>query len=78
MISPIQRDTADIIYAERNGVFIRETTSGTYFLVSDSFSKSKELISAVGRQAHICVYQKNIADYLSEKYCYKKCRNTLI
>ena len=72
MIFPIQRGTADIIYAERDGVFIRETESDVYFLVSDTFNRSKELTDGISRQSHICVYRKDIADYLYEKYNYKK------
>ena len=72
MIFPIQRGTAYIIYAEQDGVFIKDTESGVYMLASDNFVKSKELLDAAGRRAHICLYQKATADYYHEKYNHKK------
>ena len=71
-IFPIQGGTADILYAGQDGVFIRDAESGVSFLTLDDFNRSKELMDAAGRQTHICVYQKNTADYLSEKYGFKK------
>jgi len=72
MIGPIKSGTADIIYAGQDGVFMREEESGVYMLASSSFDKGKVLIDKVGRQSHVCVYRKDLADYLHEKYRYKK------
>ena len=72
MISPIKTDSAEIIYAGAEGVFIREAESGVYMLAADSFDKGKKLLDEVVRPAHICVYRKDIADYLYDKYGYRK------
>ena len=72
MILPIKRGTADIIYAGQDGVFIREMESDIYMMVSDDFDMGRDLMDGIGKQSHICVYRKDIADYLYEKYGYKK------
>lgn len=72
IIFSIKRGTADIIYAGCDGVFIKEAESGVYMLALDNFEKGKKLVNEIGKQAHICVYRKDIADYLYEKYGYKK------
>jgi ribosomal protein S18 acetylase RimI-like enzyme len=72
MIFPIKRGSVDIIYAEKDGVFIKDAESGVYMLASDNFVKSKELLDAAGRQAHICFYQKATADYYHKKFKHKK------
>jgi len=73
MISPIKRGTAEIIYAESDGVFIKETKSGVYMLTVSDFDKGKTLVDKIGKPAHICIYQKDIADYFYKKHGYKKC-----
>jgi len=72
MISPIQRGTVEFIYAGCDGVFIKETESSVYMLAMDSLDKGMGLLNEVGRQTHICFYQKALADYFYEKYSYKK------
>ena len=72
MISPIKRGTADIIYTGHDGVFIKDTASDVYMLASCSFDKGKELLDAAEKPSHICVYRKDIADYIYEKYRHKK------
>ena len=72
MISPIKRNSADIIYAAEDGVFIREAKSKVYMITMSNFDKAKTLVDEEGKQPHICVYQKSTADYLYEKYSYRK------
>lgn len=72
MIFPIIRGTADILYAGQDGVFLRETESNVYMINVEDFSVAKKLVDKVGKQAQICVYQKDTADYLHEKHCHKK------
>jgi len=72
MISPIKRGTADIIYVGLDGVFIKDIESDVYMLATCSFDKGKKLIDEAGKLSHICVYRKDIADYLYEKYRHKK------
>ena len=39
MIEPIRRDTADILYAETDGVLIKEQKSNAYMVSVDNFEK---------------------------------------
>jgi len=73
VIYPIKRGSADIIYAEQDGVFIKDVESGVYMLASDDIKKSMELLDEVGRQPHVCLYKKNTADYFHKKHNHKKC-----
>jgi len=72
MIAPIKKGNAEIIYADYDGVFMKEMESGVYMIALDDFDKAKELLDKEDKPMHICAYQKNIADYLYEKYDYKK------
>jgi len=72
LISPIKRDTADILYAGQDGVFLRERESGVYMIDVCNLGKGKELLDEIGKPVHICIYKKEIADYLNEKHGYKK------
>jgi len=72
MICPIRRNTADIIYAGQDGVFIKDSESGVYMLAVNNFDMGRKLVDEAGRQAHICVYQKGVADYIYEKHGHRK------
>jgi len=72
MIAPIKKGCAQIIYAEADGVFMKEIQSGVYMISMDDFDKAQELLDKLAKPMHICVYQKDIADYLYGKYDYKK------
>jgi len=72
MIAPIKKGSADIIYADSDGVFMREMNSGVYMISLDDFDKAKELLDKQDKPMHICVYQRDIADYLYRKRDYKK------
>jgi GNAT superfamily N-acetyltransferase len=72
MIFPLRRGSAEVIYAARDGVFIKELDSGIYMLASDNFEKSIELVENTGTPPHICLYQKDIADYLFDRHNYNK------
>jgi len=68
MIFPILRETAELIYAGGDGVFMKELESGAYMLSVNCPDKGKELLESVGKQELFCVHQKYIAGYLLEKY----------
>jgi len=72
MIAPIKKGSAEIIYAESGGVFMKEMESGVYMISINDFDKAKELLDSVSKPMHICVYQKDTADYLYTKHSYKK------
>jgi len=73
MIFPIKRETVDIIYADTNGVLLRERESNAYMLSVSNFDRGKELMDKIGRQDLVCVFQKDTADYLHKKHSYNKC-----
>lgn len=73
MIFPVKRGSAEIIYAESDGVFIKDTTSGAYMLSIENFDKGRKLVDEGGRKDLFCVCQKSVAEYLEAKYKYGKC-----
>lgn len=72
MIFPIKRGSADIIYADDDGVFIIDIASEAHMLSFDNIEKAIELLDTAGRQDLVCVYQKELADYLQKRYGYTK------
>ncbi|MCL2565596.1 MAG: GNAT family N-acetyltransferase [Defluviitaleaceae bacterium] len=72
MIFPIKRGTVNIIYAGQDGAFIKDMESGVSMIAIDNLDKGKELLDGVLKPVHICVYRKDIAEYLYEKYGYRK------
>jgi len=73
MIFPIRRNSADIIYAEKDGVLLREMTSGAYMLTVSNLLTGRQLLDSLGRCDLLCMFQKEMSEYLLEKYSYKKC-----
>jgi len=72
MIAPIKKNAGEIVYADSDGVFMKEMESGVYMISLDDFDKAKGLLDKMGKLNHICIYQKDIADYLFGKYSHKK------
>jgi len=72
MIAPIKKGSAQIRYADYDGVFMKEVESCVYMISLEDIDKAKGLLDKMGKLDHICVYQKDIADYLYGKYSYKK------
>jgi GNAT superfamily N-acetyltransferase len=68
MIEPIRRDTADILYAESDGVLIKEQRSKAYMISVENFEKGRELINSIGKCNLILAHQKYMVDYISNKY----------
>jgi len=73
MIFPIKRGSAEVIYADCDGVFIRDRASGAFMLSFDDLNKGIEFLNDIGRVDLLCVYQKELADYLQAKHSYAKC-----
>ncbi|MCL2353597.1 MAG: GNAT family N-acetyltransferase, partial [Defluviitaleaceae bacterium] len=72
MIFPIQRATADIMYAEDDGVLMQELESGIFMLSATCIDKGKQLLDQLGRKECYCLHQKELADYLYAKYDFEK------
>lgn len=73
MIFPIKRSSAEVIYADFDGVFMRDKTSEAFMLSFTDLDKGIGFLETLGRVDLICVYQKEIADYLKQKHSYAKC-----
>lgn len=68
MIEPIRRGTADILYAERDGVLMKEQKSNAYMISVNSFEKGCRLINKISRCSLIAAHQKYMADYIFSKF----------
>ena len=68
MIEPIRRDTADILYAEIDGVLIKEQKSNAYMISVDNFEKGQELINSILKCNLIVAHQKFMVDYISNRF----------
>ncbi|GEP65296.1 hypothetical protein CBE01nite_30640 [Clostridium beijerinckii] len=68
MIEPIRRDTAEILYAEIDGVLIKEQKSNAYMISVDNFEKGQELINGISNCNLIVVHQKFITNYILSKF----------
>lgn len=68
MIEPIRIGTADILYAETDGVLIREEKSKAYMISVDNFEKGRELVNRMSECDLIVVHQKYMTDYIADKF----------
>lgn len=68
MIEAIRRDTADILYAEIDGVLLKEQKSNAYMLSVDNFEKGQELINSILKCSLIVAHQKFMVDYISNRF----------
>lgn len=68
MIEPIHRDTADILYADTDGVLIREQKSNAYMVSVDNFEKGRELINSILKCNIIVAHQKYMVDYILNRF----------
>lgn len=68
MIEPIHRGTADIMYAETDGVFLKEQKSKAYMISVDNLEKGQELINNIGKCNLILSHQAYMVDYISNKF----------
>ncbi len=68
MIDPIRRDTADILYAETDGVLMKEQKSNAYMVSVDNFEKGKKLINSILECDLIVVHQKYMVDYVLNRF----------
>jgi len=68
MIDPIRRGTADIMYAEIDGVLIKEQKSNAYMLSVDNFEKGQGLINSILKCNLIVAHQKFMVDYISNRF----------
>ena len=68
MIDPITRDSAEILYANKDGVLIREVKSKVYMLSVENLKKGIELINNIDECRIITIYQDYMIDYIFKKF----------
>ncbi len=68
MMEPIRRDTVDILYAETDGVLIKEQKSNAYMVSMDNFEKGQKLINSIVKCDLVVVHQKYMEDYILNKF----------
>ena len=68
IIDPILRDSAEILYANADGVLCRELVSNTYMISCVSEDRGVELLGSLGRQELYCVHQRYLYDFLLQEY----------
>ena len=70
MIFPIRRGTAEILYAEGDGVLLRELASGAYMSSACDAGKDRDLLQPLGKRELFCLHRKDTADWLVETYAF--------
>lgn len=68
MIEPIHSKNAKVIYADTDGVMMKEIRSGAYMLSVTHFDKGFELINALPQCTLILIHQEFMLDYISNKF----------
>ncbi|MHC1721014.1 MAG: GNAT family N-acetyltransferase [Clostridiaceae bacterium] len=67
MIEPIRRGTADLFYAEADGVLMKEQKSNVYMISVENYDRGKELVKGISNCRLIVAHQKCMADYIFKK-----------
>ncbi len=71
MLLPIHRGTAEILYASHEGVLLRESKSGIYFMSVDNLDLGKELFELVEKGEVFSLHQEFMFDYIKEEANYE-------
>lgn len=68
MIEPIRRGTAKILYADTDGVLLREEISGAYMISASNLVKGRELIDRISECELITTCGLDMKDYILKKF----------
>ncbi|MFL0246059.1 GNAT family N-acetyltransferase [Candidatus Clostridium stratigraminis] len=68
MLEPIRRGTVDILYAETDGVLIKEQKSKAYMISVNNFEKGRELINCIEKCNLILAHQNFMVNYILNKF----------
>ncbi|WP_160673686.1 GNAT family N-acetyltransferase [Clostridium sp. C8-1-8] len=68
MIEPIRSGSADILYADFDGVLIKELKSKAYMISVTSYEKGHELLNLIPKCSLIAVHQKYMVEYILNKF----------
>ena len=68
IIEAIRRGTAEILYAEIDGVLIREKKSNAYMISVDDFEIGRKLIDTIEESSLIVSHQQFMVDYILNRF----------
>lgn len=68
MINPILRNTAEILYADEDGILIHEKVSDGYMVSAPTLEKGKQLLSNIRHCKLIACHEDFLVDYIKNKY----------
>ncbi|QHI73541.1 GNAT family N-acetyltransferase [Aminipila terrae] len=71
MIEPIHRDTADILYAQKDGVLLFEKKSGAYMISVDCPDLAQKLIKSITDAKLFAVHQSFCLPIIQSKFVFK-------
>lgn len=80
LIHSIKRDTADIIYAEKDGVIIQENINKTYMISMENSNKAEKILENIDNILMYTIMNRKLAKDIIKKYNLKteeKCINAL-
>jgi GNAT superfamily N-acetyltransferase len=72
MMHAIQRETANILYAESDGVLIKEIKSAAYMLAVDGFETGKSLVEGISDCAIFVAHEDFMVEYVMDKFKLKE------
>lgn len=68
MIEPIRRNTATILYADTDGVLLKEQKSDAYMISVDNFERGVDLLDKISECSLIVAHQEFMVDYILNKF----------
>lgn len=68
MIEPIRRNTATILYADTDGVLLKEQKSDAYMISVDNFERGIDLVDKISECSLIVAHQEFMVDYILNKF----------
>lgn len=68
MFETIRRGTASILYADEDGVLLKEEKSNAYMLSVDNFDIGKELINSISECNLLLSHQEFMVDYIIDRF----------
>lgn len=68
MIEPIKRGTADLIYAEKEGVFLKEKKSGAYMISVNEPELAERLIAGITNGKIFVAHQQFCSQIIEKRY----------
>ena len=68
MIEPINRNTAEILYAESDGVLIKEKKSNAYMISVDNLERGTAILEIITEGKLFVAHQKYMVDFIASRF----------